>query len=102
MKLPRRQFLHLAVGATAAPVGSRIAWAQSYPSRPITMIVPIGAGSSTDTAAQVVAERMPVSLGQPILIENVSGADAPSESVVVYARCPMAIRSSSASPARWC
>ena len=48
MKLPRRNFLHLAGGAAALPAVSRIARAQAYPSRPITMIVPIAAGSSSD------------------------------------------------------
>src|SRR5271163_4378404 len=75
MKLPRRQFLHLAAGAVALPAVSRIATAQTYPSHPITMIVPIAAGSISDVAARVVVERMRVSLGQPIIIENVSGAD---------------------------
>jgi tripartite-type tricarboxylate transporter receptor subunit TctC len=74
-KVPRRQFLHLAAGAAALPALSRVASAQVYPSRPITMIVPIGAGSATDTAARVIVERMRVPLGRPILIENVSGAD---------------------------
>ena len=54
---------------------SRIARAQRYPARPITMIVPIGAGSITDVAGRLVTERMRGSLGQPIIIENVSGAD---------------------------
>jgi tripartite-type tricarboxylate transporter receptor subunit TctC len=75
MKPSRREFLHFAAGAGALAAVSRGAEAQSYPARPITMIVPIGAGSITDTAARVVAERMRVSLGQPIIIENVSGAD---------------------------
>ena len=44
MKLPRRQFLHLVAGAAVLPAVSRIAWAQVYPSRPITMIVPSAAG----------------------------------------------------------
>jgi tripartite-type tricarboxylate transporter receptor subunit TctC len=74
MKLPRRQFLHLAVGAAALPAVSRIAWAQVYPSRPITMIVPSPAGAAADTIGRVVAERMRGSLGQSIIIENVSGA----------------------------
>ena len=74
MKLPRRQFLHLAVGAAALPAVSRIAWAQVYPSRPITMIVPALAGGAPDTIGRFVAERMRGSLGQPIIIENVSGA----------------------------
>jgi len=75
MKLSRFQFLHLAAGAVALPAVSRIATAQTYPSHPITMIVPIAAGSISDVAARVVVERMRVSLGQPIIIENVSGAD---------------------------
>jgi tripartite-type tricarboxylate transporter receptor subunit TctC len=46
-----------------------------YPTRPITMIVPIGAGSSSDAVGRLVAERMGTALGQPIIIENVAGAD---------------------------
>jgi tripartite-type tricarboxylate transporter receptor subunit TctC len=74
MKLPRRQFLHLAAGAAALPAVSRITRAESYPTRPITMIVPFPAGGATDTLARIVAERMRASLGQPIVIENVTGA----------------------------
>src|SRR6516164_6646991 len=76
MKLPhRRQFLHLAAGTVTLPVISRVASAQAYPTRPITMILPIGAGSSSDVGGRVVAERMGTALGQPIIIENVPGAD---------------------------
>ena len=74
MKLPRRSFLHLAAGAAALPALSRIAWAQTYPSRPVTMIVPFPAGGPLDTIARILAEGMRGSLGQPIIIENVSGA----------------------------
>ena len=74
MKLPRRQFLHLAAGAAVLPAVSRIAWAQVYRSRPITMIVPGPAGGADDTIGLLVAERMRGSLGQPIIIENVGGA----------------------------
>jgi tripartite-type tricarboxylate transporter receptor subunit TctC len=74
MKFPRRQFLHLAAGAAALPVMSRIARAQAYPSRPITMIVPQGAGGAPDVTGRVVAERMGGLLGQPIIIENIIGA----------------------------
>jgi Tripartite tricarboxylate transporter family receptor len=73
--LARRRFLSLAAGAAALPALSHVAAAQAYPSRPITMIVPIAAGSVSDVAARVVVERMRASLGQPIIIENVSGAD---------------------------
>src|SRR5436190_15866648 len=75
MKLPRRQFLHLAAGAVAMPVASRIAWAQTYPTRPITIIVPVGAGGAADLIARIMAERMRGSLGQPCVIENVPGAN---------------------------
>jgi tripartite-type tricarboxylate transporter receptor subunit TctC len=76
MKLPhRRQFLHLAAGVAALPAISRIAWTQTYPTRPITMIVSVAAGGPTDVIARVLAERMRGSLGQPIIIENVGGAD---------------------------
>jgi tripartite-type tricarboxylate transporter receptor subunit TctC len=75
MNLPRRQFLHLTAGAAALPAMSRIAMAQTYPTHPITMIVPFAAGGATDTIGRIVAERMRKSLGQPVIIENVSGAD---------------------------
>jgi tripartite-type tricarboxylate transporter receptor subunit TctC len=74
MKLPRRQFLHLAVGATALPAVSRIATAQSYPSRPITMIVPFAVGGPLDVVGRIMAEAMRESLGQPVIIEDVAGA----------------------------
>ena len=74
MKLPRRNFLHLAAGAAALPAVSRIARAQSYPTRPITMIVPFPAGGVIDPIARILTDRMRVTLGQPIIIENVVGA----------------------------
>jgi tripartite-type tricarboxylate transporter receptor subunit TctC len=74
MKFPRRQFLHLAAGAAALPAVSHLARAETYPSHPITMIVPFAAGGGTDALARIMAERMRRSLGQPIIIENVAGA----------------------------
>jgi tripartite-type tricarboxylate transporter receptor subunit TctC len=71
----RRRFLHLAAGAAGLPAVSRDAWAQAYPSRPITMIVPYPGGAPMDVIGRVVAEQMRKSLGQAIIIENVSGAD---------------------------
>jgi tripartite-type tricarboxylate transporter receptor subunit TctC len=56
------------------PAISRIAWAQSYPTRPITIMVPFVPGGATDVIARNLAERMKVSLGQPVIIENVTGA----------------------------
>jgi hypothetical protein len=74
MKLPRRKFLLVAGGAAAAPVVSRIAGAQSYPTRPIIMIVAVPAGAGADAVGRILAESMRVSLGQPVVIENVTGA----------------------------
>src|SRR5262249_5381728 len=74
MKLPRRRFLQLAAGATALPAVSRLASAQTYPSKPITIVVPYAAGGPTDTIGRVLAERMRSSLGQTIIIENTTGA----------------------------
>src|ERR1043165_7748299 len=75
MNLPhRRQFLHLAAGAAALPAMSRVAKAQAYPSRPITIVVPFPAGGSTDVIGRILAEKMRVSLGQTVIIENVGGA----------------------------
>jgi tripartite-type tricarboxylate transporter receptor subunit TctC len=74
MKFPhRRQFLHLAAGAAALPAVSRIASAQVYPTRPITMIVPFAAGGPTDVVARIIAERARISLGQTLVVENVGG-----------------------------
>jgi tripartite-type tricarboxylate transporter receptor subunit TctC len=75
MKLGRREFLHLAAGIAALPAVSPVASAQSYPLRPITMIVPLAAGGGTDVVGRVLAERMGKSLGRPVVIENVTGAD---------------------------
>jgi putative tricarboxylic transport membrane protein len=74
MKLPRRQFLHLAAGAATLPAVSRIARAQSYPNHTITMVVPFAAGGSTDVTARIIAEHMSRTLGRQVLIENVVGA----------------------------
>ena len=74
MKLPRRRFLHLAAGVAALPAVSRIATAQSYPSRPITLIVPFPPGGLTDVVGRLMAEGMRTLLGQTIVIENVGGA----------------------------
>lgn len=74
MKLPRRRFLLLAAGAAAIPVAARIASAQAYPARTITLIVPFPPGGSTDVAARIVADHMSHPLGQQIVVQNVSGA----------------------------
>jgi tripartite-type tricarboxylate transporter receptor subunit TctC len=74
MEMSRRNVLHVCAAAAALPAGAGLARAQSYPTRPITMIVPFPAGGATDTLARFLAERLRASLGQPIIIENVAGA----------------------------
>ena len=74
MKLPHcRQFLHLAAGAAALAAASSTASAQTYPSRPITIVVGLAAGGSTDVIARMMAQAMKSSLGQPVIVENVTG-----------------------------
>ena len=74
MKLSRRQSLHLAVGAVAVPATLRIARAQSYPTRSITLVVPIAAGGAVDTAARIAAEKLHQRLQEPVVVENRPGA----------------------------
>ena len=74
MKLLRRQFLHLAAAAAALPAVSRTGFAQAYPSKPITIVVPFAAGGPTDTIGRLLGERMRASLGQTVIVENATGA----------------------------
>jgi tripartite-type tricarboxylate transporter receptor subunit TctC len=76
MIIPRRRFLQLIAGTLPFAAPAQTANAQDYPTRPITLIVPYGAGGPTDAIARIVAERMRVPLGQPVIIENVTGASA--------------------------
>jgi len=73
--LRRRQFLRLAAGAAAVPTTSSFAGAQDYPTKPITLIVPFAPGGPNDTLGRIMAERMRATLGQPVIVENVSGAN---------------------------
>ena len=81
MKLPRRKFLHLAAGAAALPVFPRAVGAQTYPTRPVTIIVPFAAGGGTDVSARIVGDYMSRTLGQQFIIENVPGAGGTTGSI---------------------
>ena len=74
MKLPRRQFLHLAAGAAALPVVSRFAGAQTYPTRPVRVIVPFGSAGANDIHARMIGQWLHERLGQPFLVENRPGS----------------------------
>jgi tripartite-type tricarboxylate transporter receptor subunit TctC len=74
MKLPRRRFLRLAVGAVAMPAASRVATAQAYPSRTVRIVVGFAAGGSSDIGARLIGQWLQERLGQPFVIENRPGA----------------------------
>ena len=74
IKLPRRQFLHLAAGAVALPAVSRGAWAQAYPTRPVRWIVGFPPGGASDLYARLIGQWLSERLGQQFVIENRVGA----------------------------
>src|SRR6476620_2268395 len=73
MKLPRRQLLHLAAGAAALPVVSRIARAQAYPTRPVRLIIGYPPGGASDITARLMGQWLSERLGQPFIIESRPG-----------------------------
>ncbi len=74
MPLPRRRFLHLAAGAAALAVQTRLAIAETYPTHPVRIIIGFGPGASGDIAARVLAQALTRILGQQFVVENRSGA----------------------------
>ena len=101
MKLPhRRQFLHLAAGAAALPAASRVAWAQAYPSRPVTLIVFVPAGGTPDIVARLVGQALSERLGQPVVIDNRPGGGGNLALRRSCALPPTATRSFCRDPAR--
>jgi len=74
MTIPRRTFLLAAAGAAALPAVPRVARAQAYPTRPITVVVPFAPGGGTDIAARIVGEQMARTLGQQFVVQNIAGA----------------------------
>jgi tripartite-type tricarboxylate transporter receptor subunit TctC len=84
MKLPRRRFLHLAAGATALPVVSRMARAQTYPTRPVRIVIGFAAGGPADITARLIAQWLSERLGQQFVVENRvgTGGNIAAEAVV--------------------
>ena len=76
MRLPRRTILRLAAGAAALPGAARIAWAQTYPTRPIRLILGFAAGGSADIVARLIAQFVSERIGQPVIVENRTGASS--------------------------
>ncbi len=74
MKIPRRRFLHLAAGAAALPATTRIAFADTYPTRPVHLVVGFSPGSASDINARLVGQWLSERLGQPFIIDNRAGA----------------------------
>jgi tripartite-type tricarboxylate transporter receptor subunit TctC len=74
MKLPRRQFVHLAAGVAALPAMTRVTRAQAYPTRPVRIIVGFPAGGGVDIVARLIGQWLSERLGQPFVIENRPGA----------------------------
>src|SRR5215813_2010493 len=74
MKLPRRNFLHLAAGAATLPVVSRFVWAQAYPSPPVRIIAGFPTGGGADIVARLIGQWLSERLGQQFIIENRPGA----------------------------
>ena len=81
MRFPRRKFLHLAAGAAALPAITRRAWARSFPTRPVTIIVPFAPGGGADVSARIVGEYLSRTLGQRFVIENFPGAGGTTGSI---------------------
>jgi tripartite-type tricarboxylate transporter receptor subunit TctC len=88
MKLPRRQFLHLAAGAAALPAVSRIAWAQAYPSRPVRIIAPTAPGGAPDILARLIGPWLSERLGQQFVVENRPGSGTNIGTEVVVRASP--------------
>src|SRR5262245_65502044 len=84
-KFSRRAFLLLATGAAALPFAPRIAWAQTYPTRPVRLVAPFAAGGGSDITARLIGQWLSERLGQPLIIENRpgGGSNIGTEAVVM-------------------
>ena len=99
MMLPRRRFLYLAAGAAALPTASRIARAQTFPSRPVRIIVPTAAGGPNDILTRLIGQWLSERLGQPFIVENRPGAGTNTATEMVVRAPPDGYTYFSAGPA---
>ena len=99
MMLPRRRFLQLAAGAAALPAVSRIARAQTFPSRPVRIVVPTAAGGPNDIVTRLIGQWLSEHLGQPVIIENRPGAGTNLATEVIVRAPPDGYTLFSAGPA---
>ena len=88
MKLPRRKFMHLATGAAALPALSRVAWSQTYPARPVRIVVGLPPATAADIIARLVGQWLSERLGQQFVIENRPGAGSNIGTEVVVRASP--------------
>jgi tripartite-type tricarboxylate transporter receptor subunit TctC len=97
MKFVRRQFLRLAAGAVALPAVSRIARAQTYPTKPVRIVVPFGTGGGADILARVIGQWLSGRLGQQFFVENRPGAGG-NIGIEAVVRAPPVGRSTAGGP----
>ena len=88
MKLPRRKFLHLTAGAAALPAVTRGAWAQTYPTRPVRIVVGFPPGGAPDIIARLIGQRLSERLGQQFIIDNRPGAASNTGTEIVVKAPP--------------
>src|SRR5580693_4505711 len=88
MKFPRRTLLHLAAGAAALPIMSCVAMAQTYPSRPVRLIVTVAAGGSPDIIARLIGQWLSERLGQPFFVDDRPGASGNIGTEIVVRASP--------------
>jgi tripartite-type tricarboxylate transporter receptor subunit TctC len=108
MKLPRRKFLHLAASAAALPAVGHFAWAQTYPRRPVRIVVTFPPGGANDIHARLIGQWLHERLGQPFVVENRPGgggnlgveAAVPSSRPALVPKAPRA-RGRQGWPSRW-